>query len=486
MKKLFHTTVLIGLSQVLMVLLQIMRAKFIALLIGPTGAGVIGNTSVFMGVLENLCYFGFHIALLRYASEKISEKNYNDAGKLLSTTFLIHIALSFLGIAISLIFLQQINTSIYQNQNLLFVSIFAILSAPFAILYGDFGNLFNALNNVKVLAKLNVFPAIVSLCSIVPLVFVFGVKGAVISFFFESLILFLISLFVYKRYYADKIKIGRSLFSKTLALKMLKYGGVFQINIIINTIAAYLIRILVTAKLSLAGAGIFNSALSMGSYLFMLQTPLSIYLYPKISSIHKDKRETAGEINRILRFSLIILIPAAVCIILFSDIAIKLLLSKAFLAIVPIIVWILIARLFDILQLLIGLPLFIMERLRTCFSITVIFNVILVGLSYALLEKFGLMGVAAAQGVSYILLFALYLVAARKTFGFQLDRINVYYIISGLCLFAVSGYFKEFNLIWRLVPLSVTLIWLVFGVKRREWVFLFNYAGQYLPFIAKK
>jgi len=486
MRKLFHTTVVIGFSQVLIILLQIIRAKLVALLIGPAGVGVIGNTYAFISVLENICFLGFHTALLRYASEKISEKKYEETGRLLSTAFFIHIFISSLGIVIALLFLQKINISIYQNLNFLFVSIFALLAVPFAILYSDLANLFNAFNEVKILAKLNIFPAIISLCSIVPLIIIFGLKGAIITIFVESLLMFLVGFYFYRRYFADRIKIKKSFFSKELALKMFKYGSAFQIAIIINSVAAYFLKVMVTTKLLLAGAGIFNAALSIGGYLLMLQTPLGIYLYPKISSIYKDGQETKTEINQMLRFFLILLTPIIICVLLFSDIVIKLLLSKAFLAVGSILLWILIARFFEVLQYLIGLPLFIMGRFKTYLGIVTTFNIVLVGLSYIFFKKFDLLGVAIAQSISYALLFILYFVAARRTFNFKFEWNNIFYIISALCLFIMTNYFRNYDLVHRVIPLLITLFWLILVIKKREWVALGNYLKEHWPFSRQK
>jgi PST family polysaccharide transporter len=485
MKKLFQTTILIGFSQIFIVAIQLVRAKIVAVLIGPMGVGVLGNTSVFLSLMENICFLGLNVALLRQASEAISKNDFEKTGKIFSTVFFIHLFVTFLAVAGSLLLINRISASLYQDFIPLFMIFFVVLTIPLVVFRKDFGNLFNAFNDIKLIARVNVIPSIVSFCSSVPLIIFFGVKGAIASIFLEALLLMMISILFFRHYYANKVKIKRTLYSKELAISMLQYGGVFQIAVIVNTIAAYSIRLLITEKLFLAGAGIFNAALSIGSYLLLLQTPLGVYLYPKVSSIHENKQETEAEINRMLRFFLIILVPATVGIILFSDVVIKLLLSGAFLAIGPILVWILAAKFFEIIQLLIGTPLFIMKRFKAYLSITVIFNIILVGLSYIFLERFNLFGVAVAQSFSYALLFIMYLAAAKNEFNFKLEWVNVYYIITGLCLFFIANYFRKYDLVWRAIPLLVTLIWLIFGVKRKEWLALSNYVRQYL-FAGKK
>jgi len=485
MNKIFRTTLIMGSSQICVIAIQIVRAKIVALIIGPAGVGVLGNTFVFLSLIENLCFLGIHIALLRYASEEISEKKYKETSQLLSTAFFIHILISSLGIVVVLLFLQKINISIYQNLNFLFVSIFALLAAPFVILYSDLANIFNAFNEIKILGKLNVFPAVIGLTSVVPLIIIFGVKGAIISIFVESVLMFLVGFRFYKHYLAGKIKIKKRFFSKKLALKMFKYGGVNQLAIIINTLAAYFLRVFVTSKLSLSGVGVFNAAAGIGSYLLTLQSPIGIYLYPKISSIYKDKQETGVEINNILRFFLIILTPLIIGILIFSDILIRVLLSREFLAVKTILLWILLVNFFQILQSIINTPLFIMEKFKIYLGVNTIFNLTLISLSYIFLYKFDLVGMTIAMSIAYGLSFIFWLIASAMVFRFRVKKENYLLLCTALALAFLTNWSKKLSLLIQLLVISITLLWLLVVVKKTEWIALNNYLKKYWPFQQK-
>lgn len=475
MKKLLHTTVIIGSAQVLVILLQIVRIKIIALIIGPEGIGVLGNTLAFIGLLENICLCGLHIALLRYSSEGASKKKFNQVSKLFSTTVIIHLFVSTSVILCSLLFLKQINVSIYRSQAFLSVSIFALLSLPFMILRRDFANLFNAFNKVKLLGKIKIYAALSGLATIVPLIYYFGLKGAIFSIFAAAVIMFSIIFCWYKKYLANIIKIKKSFFLKRGGARMFKFAGAHQASLIIHSLSAYLLRVFVTAKFLLAGAGIFNAAMSIGGYLLLTTSPLQVYYYPKLSSIYKNGRETKTEVNNVLRFFLILLTPAIVCILLFADIVIKLLLTDAFLPVRTILLWILIAKFFEILKAIVGLPLWVMEKFKISLSVVTIFNFILVGLSYILLKNFGLIGMAFALTIAYGLLFIFWSIASFKVFGFRIKTTNILLLITSLALFGLANWLGNYNLVARIFALVVLSIWLLMVVKKREWVTLFGY-----------
>jgi len=490
MKKLLRTTAIIGSAQILVILIQIIRAKIVALIIGPEGIGIIGNTLAFVGVLENICFLGIHIALLRYSSEEANKKRFLEISKLFSTTIFIHIIVSFLGIIISIFFLQKINLSIYQNLIYLPISLFAILSVPFLMLKADFNYIFNAFNKVKLLGKITIISSIVNLTITVPLIFLWGLKGAIFSIFANALITFFVSIYFYKfydnGYFYNKIKIKKSLFSKKESLKMFKYGGANQLAILINSFSGYILRIFVTGKLLLEGAGIFNASMRFGSYLLMLQGPLGIYLYPKISSIYKNKQETKKEINDTLRFFLIIIPPIIVCFLLFSDIAIKLLLTNAFMAVRVMLVWIFIAKFFEILQSIMALPLFVMEKFKTYLTVITIFNATLIILSYILLDKFNLIGLAIAIFISHALLFVFWLIASYKVFYFKINKANTIMLITSLFLIFLANYLSNYNFIFKFSGLIITLIWLLMVVKKNEWNALNKYMAEKILIKLKK
>jgi len=468
-RALFETAAIIGSSQVLVLVFQLVRAKIIALIIGPEGVGVLGNTMTFMSFWENALLLGFHIALLRYASERVKENRLEQVRLLFSTTILVHLVTSVIGVGVALVLLKQINMSLYQTQAFSFVLAIMLLGVPLRLLRADIGNLFNAFNMVKLLGAINVLTALVGLAIIVPLIAWLSLKGAILSVFAQSAAMFLISLYLYHRYLRPKLGLPHLAFSRPHAFSMLKFGGTNQVAILINTFTGYFMRVLVTARLLLGGAGIFNAAMRLGSYVLLLQSPISIYYYPRISTIYKDRQATVVEVNDVLRFCILLLTPVLVLILTLADLVIRLLLTAEFLPVMGILGWILAARLFEVTQAILNTPLFIMEKYKIYLSITTIFNVALLAGTYWLLPRFGLLGAGVAQGIAYALLFVLGYVGAYNVYRFSMRPGNWALLTSALGLLALAAYGSYQGWAFRAIPLGAVLVWLGLAVRKQEW-----------------
>lgn len=485
MRALFETTAIIGGSQVLVLLLQLVRGKVVAVIIGLEGVGVLGNTIAFMSFWENALLLGFHIALLRYASERVKENRLEQVRLLFSTTILVHLVTSVIGIGVALIFLKQINMSLYQSQAFSFVMAIVLLGVPLRLLRTDIGNLFNAFNMVKVLGMLNVLTALVGLVVIVPLIAWLSLTGAILSVFAQSAAMFLITLYLYHRYLKPQLGSSHWTFSKINAFSMLKFGGTNQVAILLNTFSGYILRSLVTAQLLLGGAGIFNAAMRLGSYALLLQGPLGIYYYPKISTIYKDRQGTVAEANDVLRFAIILLTPLLVVILTLADLVIRLLLTAEFLPVMGILGWILAARLLEVIQAILGTPLFIMQKYRIYLTIFAVFNVALLASTYWLLPGFGLLGAGVAQVIAYALLFAFNYAGAYNVYGFRMRPGNWALLLSALGLLAVAAYGSQQGWVFRAIPVGAVLVWLRVTVGKQEWKELWLYLQAQLVKIAQ-
>lgn len=484
MRALFKTTAIIGASQVLVMMLQLIRGKAVAIFIGSEGVGVLGNTMAFTGFWQNALLLGFHFALLRFASEEIKENRVEVVRSLFSTTILVHLMTSFIGISVALILLKQISISLYQSQTFAFPLALVLLGLPFAMLRADIGNLFNAFNRVKVLGSINVLSALVGLVIIIPLIAWLSLRGAILSIPAQSAVMLLIVFYLYHRYLRPKLDMPRLAFSKPHALRMLKFGGANQVCILINSFSAYFLRALVTAQLLLAGAGIFNAGMRLGAYVLLVQSALGIYYYPKISTIYKDRQATIAEVNNVLRFYLLLLTPVLVGIIVLADLLIRLLLTREFLPVLGILGWILAARFFEVIQSILSTPFFIMEKYKIYLSITIAFNAVLVASTYGLLIRFGLLGAAIAQGVAYALLFVLSYIGAYKVFGFRMRSVNWILLSSALGLLAMASYMSHLGWGVRGVSVGAVLVWLGLAVRKREWREVMRYLRTCLSKIA--
>lgn len=482
MRALFETTALIGAAQVVSLALQLLRGKAIAVLIGPQGTAVLGNTMAFINFWQNMLLLGLHIALLRFGSESVKNNRLDTVRLLFSTTIRIHLLVSIIGVGVGLAFLGRIGMTLYQTHALSLPLALVLLGLPLLLLKTDIGNLFNAFGLVKAIAAVQVLAAVAGLVLVVPLIAWLSLSGAVLSLFAQSVVMFLIAVWLYKRYLAPRLGLPCWEFSKPYAVRMLKYGGANQLAILVNSLTAYLLRTMVTSHLLLTRAGLFNAAMSLGSYILLVQSAASIYYYPKIAALHMDHEAVTAEVNDVIRFYTILITPILVGVLVLAQPLILVVLTDQFLPVQGILAWILTARFFEVLQSVINIPMFIMERYKVYLGITMLANGALLAATYMFLRHFELLGAALAQTVGYALLLTLSYAGAHWTYAFKMKSTNLFLVGTALGLVAMSGYMGTLSWPFRVVPVGTVLAWMGIVVRKSEW----SGAARYLRVAAKR
>ena len=68
-QKIFKSTSIVGGSQVFVIILGIVRTKFVAILLGPTGVGILGIMQTIIDMVRNATGFGINFSSVKYIAE---------------------------------------------------------------------------------------------------------------------------------------------------------------------------------------------------------------------------------------------------------------------------------------------------------------------------------------------------------------------------------------------------------------------------------
>ena len=187
-RQIAKATSLFGGVQVFQIIITIIKSKFVAILLGPFGMGIVGLLSSTTGLITELTNFGLGTSAVR----DISEANGTQDEKRISTVITVMRRLvwltGLLGAGITLIFSPLLSQMTFGNKE--YTAAFVWLSITLLLNQLSSGQLvlLQGLRKLQDLAKANVLGSLIGLIITVPLYYLLGVRGIVPVIIITSII----------------------------------------------------------------------------------------------------------------------------------------------------------------------------------------------------------------------------------------------------------------------------------------------------------
>lgn len=386
--------------------------KIVSRLIGPAGIALTGqfiNGTTIISILGTGCIGqGVTKYIAEYGGDKEKQQN------IITNALRITLVCSFVMTVSVLLFYRQIGQYIFKSSVYNNVVLFFGASLLFFSLNLILNNIINGFKGFKKYVLINISGSIISLFVTIPVVYFFGVTGALISYILsQTLIIFVTLYFVRKEYWFSLLKSFGKTNSKTLKL----LSGFTLMTFISSLFGPYVqlfVRGYIINHLSVTDAGIWEGINRLSAmYLNLITTSISIYYLPKLSEI-KDEQLLRKEIIKTCK---IVLPPLALfCLVLFlcRDIVIPLVFTKEFLPMRELFAVQLFGDFVKIASWLMAFVFWAKAMTRTFIITEIVFSLTLVGFSYWSIRQFGFEGTVYGYAINYCLYFVTVLVILRK------------------------------------------------------------------------
>lgn len=407
--------------QIFGILINLIRGKFVAILLGPEGMGLSSMLTSSTNTVQQLASLGLNLAMVK---EVAAEK---EKGEKMPLIFAVTIRLIYftaiLGCIVTLLFSPLLSLWSFGSYD--YTLGFAILSAGVALSVAGTGYLalLQGMGEVKRLAWSSVAGGLAGLLFGVPLYYFFGLNGIVPALLIYALTVFLFYFFTFKRSVSiDKAKFVWSE-SKPLVKKLISLGIVLMIGSLVGTLTNYLINIFIRAVGSLDDVGLFQAANSLtNQYVGIVFSALAMDYFPRLSSVASDKSKMRDVVNRQMEIVLVIITPLILALQLFAPLIVDILLSKEFLGIVPLIRWLAFGVLLQGITFPMGYIFVAMNNKRVYVWMEVVFtNVLWIVCSIVFYYYFSLIGLGVSLVVRVgIDIFVTYFVC-RQFYNFRLE-----------------------------------------------------------------
>lgn len=456
-------TGLFGSVQGLGILVGVLRNKFTALFLGPSGMGLLSLFSSTISVLSSACNFGIPASGVKFISEKehAADESQSEKADIAGAVLLVRtysLLAAFFGAIVCVLLGPLLNgfTFSWGNHTLHF-----ILLAPtvfFTILAGGETAILKATGQLRALAMQASLLAILLLLVSVPVYWIFGERGILPVLFILAFMQWALNF----RYSRRSCTVGRKYAKNDASCRFptfLRLGGAFVLSGLMNSGCEFLIRAFLNQQGDLEVVGLFNAGITIVFvYAGMVFSVMDQDFYPRLSGISGSRKneESVKErnlcVNRQLEMNVLLLGPIVAAIILGLPLIIPILYNAQFMGMLQMTQLAAVAMLFKAVYLPIEyLPL--SRGDSKLFLIQESFCVILLIIcEIAGYQLDGLRGVGGGIAVAYAIETLAVLAFSRAVYGYRLSALGFRF-----CIFQLL--------------ILLLMLFLVFMISYRDWLY---------------
>lgn len=433
------------------------RVKVVALLLGPSGVGLIGlftNILQFAGTLSGL---GINSSAVRQIAQENKSGNFENFGRAVKTLIIASLITGILGWLLVISFAKQLSLWTFSNNN--YVWSFAILGSVVflnTVFKGQLA-LLQGVRRIKYFAKVLVFSSLAETIISIVLYYFLHEKGIIIALISCAMITLFFSWWFAVKIDVPKVSMSWKDFT-THFYPMVTLGMAFMWATVLSTGVTLITRSLVIRTFGIDAGGIYQAAWGISGLFagFILQAMGSDF-YPRLIEVANNNDRINQYVNEQIEIGILITLPGLLATLAFSPLVIKLFYSAAFIQSSEMLPWFIVGIFGRVICWPTGYIL-IAKKASVLFAVKETLNSILhVFLIWIGIRHIGIVGVAIAFAVIYIWNTAIINILATRISGYRWSRTVIIMIGLSVMLIILEIAILEFfaGMIAALVSLLI-------------------------------
>lgn len=429
-RSIFKATSLFGGVQIWKILINIVKQKFIAILLGPTGMGISGLFLSATSFIESFTAMGLSTSAVKNVAEAGATGDTQRVNKVVATLRKLVWITGLLGTLVVVLLSPVLSKASFGNYDYTIPFIFLSVTLLFHQLSAGQSVLLQGLRRLRHLALSGVLGSLFGLIFSIPIYYFFGIKGIV-----PTLILDSVTAVILTWYFARKIPIDcpNMTFKETIdeGKNMLGMGLSMSLTNILTLGIAYLLRVFIARIGGTDQVGLYTAGFAIvNTYIGMVFSAMSTDYYPRLSSVNTDNAKCRVLINQQAEIATLLVAPLALVFILFAPLIIRILYTDAFLGVVPFMQLCMLGMLFKAGSWSISFVFLAKSDMRQFIFNEILIKVINVPMYLLSYKYYGLEGMGVAYIINYFLYMLLVFVVSRKKFdfSFSLDYKNQLFV----------------------------------------------------------
>lgn len=424
-RSILRTSSIMGASSVANIVISLVRTKLVALLLGPTGIGLLGLLGNIMGTSATVAGLGLTAAGTRQIAAARLNGNPHGITIVRRSLLFYTVVLATLGGSLVFGFREQLATLAFGDGLRAAQVGWLALGVALTVASGSQGALLTGLRRIEDLAWLRITSAVLAT--------VFGV-GALLVWGDDAIIIIVLvppaASFVLGHWFVSRLDHVRAKVSwaaiRREGRQMAALGVPIMLAGLIELLSPLFIRVSIQRELGTDSLGHFQASWAIGqTYLGFVLGAMSTDYFPRLSGCLQDEKTARRLVNEQAEVALVLAGPVILALMAVAPWVVTLLYSDEFSMAAKMLQWQLYGDIFRV----IGWPvsfILLAAGMGTVHMIKIAAsNIVLVGSTLYLLTSFGIVGAGMAFSVMTILHLPVIWWLARRRIDFRWSKAAV-------------------------------------------------------------
>ena len=460
-----------GSVQGLNVLVSLVRNKFVALLLGPSGMGLVSLLNTAMSFISQTTNLGIATSAVRHVSELYDNGDERQLAHYIKVVRAWCVVAALLGMALCFMSAPLLDwLSFSWGNHTLHYFLLAPAVSMIAVTGGETAIL-KATQRLGSLAILQAWTMVASLLISLPLYYFYGESAIVPVMTLMALATMLLTIGYSYHYYPLRVKGMWSVLGE--GIPMVKLGLAFIMAGVVGSASEMLIRFILNVQGGLDDVGFYNAAYMMTvTYAGMVFSAIDSDFFPRLSAVNQDVSASNEVVNRQLEMSLLMVAPMLVAFIIGLPVLIPLLFSKEFIPVVATTQLAATAMYMKVLTLPVAYLTLARGRSKAYLFLETTYFVFFVLITWFCYRYWGLYGMGVALVAAHVFDLIMIHLFAHWQYGYRISRPVVRYSLVqvglGVLAFATT-FIKEPLTYWvsGSVLLIISIVFSLLLIRRK-------------------
>jgi O-antigen/teichoic acid export membrane protein len=453
-------TAIFGGVQVFQMVVNILRGKFIALLLGPAGMGISALLSSTMNMINLSSSLGLNLGAMR----DISMANHEGDVERLSVVAKIFRRLVFatgiLGALVSVAGAGWWSRMAFGNGDQAWAFVLLGAMSFFTTLGLGEVALLQGTRRLKALAKASLAGAAAGLVAGVPMYYFWGTAGIA-----PAMVVLALATWLSNRWFTGRIELkpvratGRQ--TRRHAVSMITLGGTLTATNLLGTLSVWFINRFIRYAGGVDDVGLYQSASAITTqYVGFIFTAMAMDYFPRLAAVSEDREAVRRSVNQQGEIVALIAAPVIVALLATAPLLVRVLLSAEFMATIPVVRWMGFALLFKTVSFTLGYISFAKGDKMVFFWLEgVAGNALTIACAVAGYLLWGYEGLGIAMLATYALYFLVVSGVAYRRYHFRFEReyVRLLALLAGFCTVAFGITFLIDNYLWCGIAVGAVL-----------------------------
>lgn len=463
-RKIMKGTSIFGGVQVFNILISVIRSKFIAILLGPSGMGIAGlliSSSGFIGVVTS---FGLGTSAIKDVALANETGDHIKISKIIIILRRFVWITGFLGVIIMLVLSPWLSKLVFGNNEYTIAFIWLSITLLFNQLSTGQLVVLQGLHKLQNLAKANLSGSVIGLIVSIPLYYKYGNQAIVPAIIIASIISLFFSWYFSKNIKVEKLKVSKV---RTIAegKEMILMGWYINLCTVFAIGASYLLKIFLNKTGGFNEVGLYNAGFAIiNTYVGLIFSAMGTDYYPRLSAIAKNNQQCKETINQQAEITLLILSPIILIFLVFVKWIILILYSGKFVEVNEMIHWAALGMFFKAASWSIAFVFLAKGDKKILFFNELTFNSVALILNIIGYKLMGLTGLGITFLISYFFyLIQVYVICRKKyTFSFTNNFSKLFafqFSLAICCMLVIQFLYQPWNYFLGIIIITISLVY---------------------------